>query len=73
MIREGKTFQLYSIMQTSKGAGMVTLNDSLMQFVKSNTVSPEEAFMKAVNKDELKLMFDKAGIKVELQTSEDGT
>src|SRR5213079_2917163 len=30
LIREGKTFQLPSIMQTGKAHGMVTLNDSLL-------------------------------------------
>jgi twitching motility protein PilT len=66
LIREGKTFQLYSLMQTQKGVGMVTLNDSLMQLVKAKVVAPEEAYMKAVNKDELKMMFEKVGLKVDL-------
>ena len=50
LIREGKTFQLPSIMQTNRKAGMVTLNDALMELVEAKVVEPREAYMKAVDK-----------------------
>src|SRR5919198_328990 len=50
LIREGKTFQIPSIMQTSKRLGMVTLNDALIEFVDAGQVEPKEAYMKAVDK-----------------------
>ncbi len=50
LIREGKTFQIPSIMQTGKKYGMVTLNDALMQLVRKNLVEPEEAWRKCVDK-----------------------
>ncbi len=50
LIREGKTFQIPSVMQTSKRLGMVTLNDALIAFVDSGEVEPKEAYMKAVEK-----------------------
>ena len=50
LIREGKTFQIPSIMQTSKRLGMVTLNDALIAYVDSGEVEPKEAYMKAVDK-----------------------
>jgi twitching motility protein PilT len=50
LIREGKTFQIPSIMQTNRRAGMVTLNDALMELVDSKQVEPKEAYMKAVEK-----------------------
>ena len=50
LIREGKTFQLPSIMQVGKAQGMVTLNDSLMKLVTKKLVAPEEAYAKAVDK-----------------------
>src|SRR5688500_12273795 len=50
LIREGKTFQIASIMQTSKRLGMVTLNDALIAYVDSGEVEPKEAYMKAVEK-----------------------
>jgi twitching motility protein PilT len=50
LIREGKTFQIPSIMQTNRKAGMVTLNDALLELVDARLVEPKEAYMKAVEK-----------------------
>jgi twitching motility protein PilT len=50
LIREGKTFQIPSIMQTNRKTGMVTLNDALMELVDGRQVEPKEAYMKAVEK-----------------------
>ena len=50
LIREGKTFQIPSIMQTNRKGGMVTLNDALMELVDGKLVEPKEAYMKAVEK-----------------------
>ena len=50
LIREGKTFQIPSIMQVNKAAGMVSLNDALMDLVTKKLVAPEEALAKAVDK-----------------------
>ena len=50
LIREGKTFQIPSIMQTSRRLGMVTLNDALIDLVDKKQVEPREAYLKAVEK-----------------------
>jgi twitching motility protein PilT len=50
LIREGKTFQIPSIMQTSKKLGMVTLQDALMELVNQGLVEPKEAYFKAIDK-----------------------
>jgi len=50
LIREGKTFQIPSIMQTNRKAGMVTLNDALIELVEQKQVEPKEAYLKAVEK-----------------------
>jgi twitching motility protein PilT len=50
LIREGKTFQIPSIMQTNRKAGMVTLNDALMELVDAKLVEAKEAYMKSVEK-----------------------
>jgi twitching motility protein PilT len=50
LIREGKTFQIPSIMQTNRKVGMVTLNDSLLELVESNKIEPREAWLKSVDK-----------------------
>jgi twitching motility protein PilT len=66
LIREGKTFQIPSVMQTGRGAGMVTLNDALLELVKSKTVEPREAYLKAVAKSEMKVALERLGVKLEL-------
>ena len=50
LIREGKTFQIPSIMQTNRKAGMVTLNDALLELVESKLVEPREAYLKSAEK-----------------------
>jgi twitching motility protein PilT len=50
LIREGKTFQLPSVLQTSRKLGMVTMNDALIELVDTNLVAPEEAYLKATDK-----------------------
>ena len=50
LIREGKTFQIPSIMQTNRKSGMITLNDALIELVDSKLVEPKEAYMKSVEK-----------------------
>ncbi len=63
LIREGKTFQIPSIMQTGKSLGMRTLNDSLLELVKSNTVDPEEAYDRCPQKKEFGPMLTRSGYK----------
>ena len=50
LIREGKTFQLPSVLQTSRKLGMVTMNDALIDLVDSKQVEPQEAYLKATDK-----------------------
>ena len=64
LIRDGKTFQLFSVMQTGRDVGMVTLNDSLLELVKAKKVDPLEAYMKSVQKVELKAALQKLGFTI---------
>ena len=50
MIREGKTFQINSVMQASKKDGMLTMDASIMDLVQRGIISPEEAYLKAHEK-----------------------
>jgi twitching motility protein PilT len=61
LIREGKTFQVPSLMQTGRGLGMVTLMDSLFDLVKNGTVEAEEAYDRAPHKKEFAAMLTKNG------------
>jgi twitching motility protein PilT len=57
LIRDGKTFQLPSVLQTSRNQGMILLNDSLLDLVRRKVVEPREAYLKCVDKTGLLNMF----------------
>lgn len=57
LIREGKIFQIPSIMQTGRNIGMRLMTDSLAQHVKDGLVTPEEAMLKAPDKGGLEVAF----------------
>jgi twitching motility protein PilT len=61
LIREAKTYQLYSIIQTNRGLGMMTLNDSLIDLVRRKLVDPKDALLVSVNKSEFAGMLTKDG------------
>ena len=63
LIREGKTFQIPSIMQTGRNIGMQTLNDSLFELVKAGSVEPQEAYDKSLSKKDLGLMLTRSGFR----------
>ncbi len=50
LIREGKTFQIPSMIQTGKKYGMQTLDDAIMAFLKKKMISPESAYAKSEDK-----------------------
>ncbi len=50
LIREGKTYQIPSLIQTGKKEGMSSLNDYLMHLVNSNMIETYEAYLKAEDK-----------------------
>ena len=62
LIREGKTFQIPSMMQVGKNVGMVSLNDALFELVAKKLVTPEEALSKAVDKAGLDGLIKRANI-----------
>jgi twitching motility protein PilT len=51
LIRENKIAQMYSAIQTGQAHGMKTLDQDLMELVKKNVVTRQEAMSKAANKD----------------------
>lgn len=51
LIREGKTFQIISAIQTGKKEGMLTFDQSLMNLMMSKVIYAEEAFRNAINKE----------------------
>jgi len=51
LIREQKTFQLMTVIQTGRRLGMISLDDAIGDLLQRRLISPEEAFEKAVEKD----------------------
>ena len=62
LIREAKSSQIMSIMQTGKKEGMTLLNQELTRLVREDLVEPEEAYSKAVDRDDLLKQFEAARI-----------
>ena len=50
LIRESKTFQIPSMLQTGAKYGMQTLDDSIMNLLKKKIISPTDAYAKAEEK-----------------------
>ncbi len=67
LIREGKTYQLVSVMQTGKALGMQTMNEHLFHHVKNDLVAAEEAYMKSNDKSGFKEMLKRANIPLNLE------
>ncbi len=62
LIREAKTFQLYSMMQSGRKEGMVTLGESLTDLAIRGLIEPREAYHKAINKAEIRQLLGNVGI-----------
>ena len=62
LIREGKTFQLAGVMQTSRQVGMISQHDSLCDLVRSGRVDVREAYSRSFNKGEFRTALHHAGI-----------
>jgi twitching motility protein PilT len=50
LIRDAKTFQIASLMQTGKAVGMQTLDDAIQDLLTKKWISPEEAYEKSIDK-----------------------
>jgi twitching motility protein PilT len=51
LIRDSKTVQIASIMQTGKAVGMQTLDDAIQELLSWKWISPEEAYEKSIDKN----------------------
>jgi twitching motility protein PilT len=50
LIREGKTYQILSVMQTGKKYGMQTMDDAIMAFIEKKMISADDAYSNATEK-----------------------
>jgi twitching motility protein PilT len=54
IIREGATQKLQDVIVSGKGQGMQFMDDAIWALLQKGTVSPHEAFMKAIDKNRFK-------------------
>jgi twitching motility protein PilT len=64
LIREGKTFQIPSAIQTGKKEGMMLLNESLLNLVGQNLITADEAYMRSVDKDAIQPLLADKGLTI---------
>ena len=57
LIREGKTHQIPSMIQTGKKYGMILLDDSIMELFKKGIISADEAYAKSNEKGRFRAML----------------
>ena len=50
LVREGKTYQIPSMIQTGKKYGMQSLDDSIMELLTKKIISPDDAYIRCVDK-----------------------
>jgi len=63
LIREGKTFQINSAMQTGRGLGMQSISDSMLDLVKAGLVEPQEAYDRSPLKKDFAQILTRAGFR----------
>lgn len=61
LIKEGKQNQIYSIMQTQKALGMITMNQSLLDLVAKGLITEDVALTTSYEVHELEQMLSKLG------------
>ena len=63
VIREGKTHQIYSLMQAGQKFGMQTMNQGLLMAVQDKQISVEEAMNRSSDSGELEQMMSKLNLR----------
>jgi twitching motility protein PilT len=58
LIREGKTHQIYSMLQAGGKYGMVTMDMSLAQLVRGHRISLDAALERCANEDDLRRLLN---------------
>lgn len=61
LIREGKTHQIYSIIQTSAKEGMITYEKAVKNLLNEGKITPETAFLELPDDEEIKSMVQMNG------------
>jgi len=62
LIREGKTYQIPSVMQTGKKYGMQTIDDAIMELLEKKKISAEDAYINCIEKPKFVKFLKKAPV-----------
>lgn len=65
-IREGKTHAIVNAMQVGKLQGMQMLNDALLNLVEEGIVDSQEAFLRSVDRNDMKHKLESIGLEVNI-------
>jgi hypothetical protein len=71
-IREGKTHMITSAMQIGKSQGMQIFVDEYMKLVLAGKITPEEAFIKSIDKEDIRNKLTAAGFTLALSEEQAG-
>jgi len=71
-IRDGKTYQMPTAIQTGHSVGMRTFTDSLFNLVKDGIITPREAYLQAVDKISLEQKLASSGISLDKSATDIG-
>ncbi|MFA6957212.1 MAG: PilT/PilU family type 4a pilus ATPase [Thermoanaerobaculia bacterium] len=63
LIRDEKTYQIYSAMQIGRAQGMQTLDEALRELLKQNKIAPETAYMIAEKKEDFEPLVSQEFLK----------
>jgi twitching motility protein PilT len=72
LIRKGKTFQIPSVLATSREQGMQSMDVELMRLYQEGVVSKEEAYMKSNNKADFESLFEEQQAKEQKLAAQGG-
>jgi twitching motility protein PilT len=59
LIRKAKTFQIPSVIATSRDQGMQLMDMELLRLVQERKIAPEEAFARALNKKDFEALLNR--------------
>lgn len=62
LIREGKTHQMYSVLETSSGQGMITMDRALLDLYHNGYVTLDDALMRAIDQENFHRLAKSAGL-----------
>lgn len=69
LIREGKTYQIDSVIETGQNEGMISLDKSLADYVKQGIISEEQMMIYAKNREYAKMLVS-GGVRESIYMSE---